>query len=65
MSPPGRALAELVGDLLRLRRGPLGQWLELGGEVTTSGESERGVLAFTARTGRSARRIAIKVDLAP
>lgn len=40
-------------------RGPLGQWLELGGEVTTSGESERGVLAFTARTGRSARRIAI------
>lgn len=45
--------------------GPLGQWLELGGEVTTSGESERGVLASTARTGRSARRIAIKVDLAP
>ena len=30
-----------------------------------SGESERGVLASTARTGRSARRIAIKVDLAP
>lgn len=46
-------------------RGPLGQWLELGGEVTSSGESERGVLASTARTGRSARRIAIKVDLAP
>jgi hypothetical protein len=45
--------------------GPLGQWLELGGEVTRSGESERGVLASTARTGRSARRIAIKVDLAP
>lgn len=45
--------------------GPLGQWLELGGEVTTSGESARGVLASTARTGRSARRIAIKVDLAP
>lgn len=46
-------------------RGPLGQWLELGGEVITSGESARGVLASTARTGRSARRIAIKVDLAP
>jgi len=46
-------------------RGPLGQWLELGGEVSSSGESSRGVLASTARTGRSARRIAIKVDLAP
>lgn len=46
-------------------RGPLGQWLELGGEVTTSGESTRGVLASTTRTGRSARRITIKVDLAP
>ena len=45
--------------------GPLGQWLELGGEVTRSGESERGVLASTARTGRSARRIAIKVELVP
>lgn len=45
--------------------GPLGQWLELGGEVTRSGESTRGVLASTARTGRSARRIAIKVELAP
>lgn len=45
--------------------GPLGQWLELGGEVSRSGERERGVLASTARTGRSARRIAIKVDLAP
>ena len=46
-------------------RGPLGQWLELGGEVSSSGESNRSVLASTARTGRSARRIAIKVDLAP
>lgn len=45
--------------------GPLGQWLELGGELTTSGESARGVLASTARSGRSSRRIAIKVDLAP
>lgn len=45
--------------------GPLGQWLELGGEVSRSGESERGMLASTARTGRSARRIAIKVELAP
>lgn len=46
-------------------RGPLGQWLELGGEVASSGESRLGVLASTARRGHSERRIAIKVDLAP
>ena len=46
-------------------RGPLGQWLELGGELTSSGESRRGVLASTARSGRSERRIVIKVDLVP
>jgi hypothetical protein len=46
-------------------RSPLGQWLELGGEVTTAGESQRDVLASTARSGRSTRRIAIKVDLVP
>jgi hypothetical protein len=46
-------------------RGPLGQWLELGGEVASSGASRRGVLASTARSGRSERRIAIKVDLVP
>lgn len=46
-------------------RGPLGQWLELGGEVTAAGESRHDVLASTARSVRNARRIAIKVDLVP
>ena len=46
-------------------RGPLGQWLELAGEVTTTGESRRDVLASTARSGHSTRRIAIKVELVP
>ena len=46
-------------------RGPLGQWLELAGEVTTSGESRAHVLASTARNSRSARRIVIKVDPVP
>jgi type II secretory pathway component GspD/PulD (secretin) len=46
-------------------RGPLGQWLELGGEVASSGESRPGVLASTARSGRSERRVVIKVDLLP
>lgn len=46
-------------------RGRLGQWLELAGELTTSGESRDHVLASTARNSRSARRIVIKVDLVP
>ncbi len=62
LAAPGMVSFQVAQTQLR---GPLGQWLELGGEVTSSGESTRGVLASTARTGRSARRIAIKVDLAP
>ena len=69
ISPQSQQLAEAGVVAFQVAQtqlhGPLGQWLELGGEVTTSGESERGVLASTARTGRSARRIAIKVELAP
>jgi len=69
ISPQSQQLAEAGVVAFQVAQtqlhGPLGQWLELGGEVTRSGESERGVLASTARTGRSARRIAIKVDLAP
>ncbi len=69
ISPQSQQLAEAGVVAFQIAQtqlhGPLGQWLELGGEVATSGESERGVLASTARTGRSARRIAIKVELAP
>lgn len=69
ISPQSQQLAEAGVVAFQVAQtqlhGPLGQWLELGGEVTTSGEGERGVLASTARTGRSARRIAIKVELAP
>jgi type II secretory pathway component GspD/PulD (secretin) len=46
-------------------RGPLGQWLELGGMVASDGESRHDVLASTARRSLSARRIAIKVELVP
>lgn len=45
--------------------GPLGQWIEVGGVVSSAGESEDDVLASTARRSRSARRIAIKVELVP
>ncbi|WP_448505644.1 secretin N-terminal domain-containing protein [Immundisolibacter sp.] len=62
LAAPGMVTFQVAQTQLR---GPLGQWLELGGEVSRSGESSHGVLASTARSGRSARRIAIKVDLAP
>ena len=46
-------------------RGPLGQWIEVGSVLSSAGESEDDVLASTARRSRSARRIAIKVELVP
>ena len=69
VSPQAQQLAG--GDLVAFQlaqtqlRGPLGQWLELAGEATASGESRDHVLASTARNSRSARRIAIKVELVP
>lgn len=46
-------------------RGPLGQWLELAGELRTAGNEARDVLASTARRDRTERRLAIKVELMP
>jgi hypothetical protein len=46
-------------------RGPLGQWLELAGELRTAGNDDRDVLASTARRDRTERRLAIKVELIP
>ena len=46
-------------------RGPLGQWLELAGELRTAGNEDRDVLASTARRDRTERRLAIKVELMP
>lgn len=46
--------------------GPLGQWLELAGELLrTVGNDDRDVLASTARRDRTERRFAIKVELIP
>jgi hypothetical protein len=69
VSPQAQQIAG--GDLVAFQlaqtqlRGPLGQWLELAGEVSSSGESQDHVLASTARNSRSARHIAIKVELVP
>ena len=69
VSPQAQQLGP--GDLVTTQvahtqlRGPLGEWLELAGEVSSSGESRDHVLASTARNSRSARRILIKVELVP
>lgn len=69
VAPQAQQLAQ--GDVTAFQvaqtqlRGPLGQWLELAGGLATTGESRPDVLASTARSARSARRIAIKVDLVP
>lgn len=62
LAGPGTVAFALAHTQLR---GPLGQWLELAGELRTAGNEARDVLASTARRDRTERRLAIKVELMP
>lgn len=62
LAGPGTVAFALAHTQLR---GPLGQWLELAGELRTAGNEDRDVLASTARRDRTERRLAIKVELMP
>lgn len=60
LSEPGMVSFQVAQTQLH---GALGEWLEVAGETSAGGGLERNVIASTARSSRSERRIAIKVEL--